>query len=47
MRLCAAAVVGAAIGLERPAHHKAIGIAGMVLIAVGSLTYMLFATHLA
>lgn len=47
MRLCAAGVIGAAIGWERRAHHKAIGIAGMVLIAVGSVTYMLLATHLA
>lgn len=47
MRLCAAGVLGAAIGWERRAHHKAIGIAGMVLIAVGSVTYMLLATHLA
>ncbi len=46
MRLCAAGVIGAAIGWERRAHHKAIGIAGMVLIAVGSVTYMLLATHL-
>jgi putative Mg2+ transporter-C (MgtC) family protein len=27
-------------------HHKAIGIAGMVLIAVGSASYMLLAMHL-
>ena len=47
LRLCAAAVLGAAIGFERRVHHKAIGIAGMVLIAIGSTTYMLLARHLA
>jgi len=47
LRLCAAGFLGAAIGWERRAHHKAIGIAGMVLIAVGSVTYMLLGTHLA
>lgn len=47
LRLCAAGVVGAAIGWERRAHHKAIGIAGMILISIGSVTYMLLATHLA
>ena len=47
LRLCAAALLGAAIGFERRVHHKAIGIAGMVLIAIGSTTYMLLARHLA
>jgi len=47
LRLCAAALVGAAIGFERRVHHKAIGIAGMVLIAIGSTTYMLLGRHLA
>ncbi len=47
LRLCAAAVLGAAIGFERRVHHKAIGIAGMVLIAIGSTTYMLLGRHLA
>ena len=46
LRLVVAAAVGAAIGYERRMHHKAIGIAGMVLIAVGSATYMLLAKHL-
>ena len=47
LRLCAAAILGAAIGFERRVHHKAIGIAGMVLIAIGSTTYMLLGRHLA
>ena len=41
MRLAAAGFLGACIGFERRVHHKAIGIAGMVLIAIGSTTYML------
>jgi putative Mg2+ transporter-C (MgtC) family protein len=47
LRLAAAGVLGAGIGFERRFHHKAIGIAGMVLIAIGSTTYMLLARHLA
>src|SRR5918993_3630844 len=47
MRLVAAGVLGGLIGFERRVHHKAIGIAGMVMIAIGSTTYMLLATHLA
>jgi uncharacterized membrane protein YhiD involved in acid resistance len=27
-------------------HHKAIGVAGMMLIGIGSATYMLLAEHL-
>jgi putative Mg2+ transporter-C (MgtC) family protein len=46
-RLIAAGVLGACIGFERRLHHKAIGIAGMVLIAIGSTTYMLLGRHLA
>ncbi len=46
-RLLAAGVLGACIGFERRIHHKAIGIAGMVLIAIGSTTYMLLGRHLA
>ena len=41
LRLVVAAAVGGVIGYERRMHHKSIGIAGMVLIAVGSATYML------
>src|SRR4030095_4268875 len=47
MRLVAAGLLGVCIGFERRMHHKAIGIAGMVLIAIGSTTYMLLGRHLA
>src|SRR5215203_6353666 len=47
LRLVAAGFIGACIGFERRIHHKAIGIAGMVLIAIGSTTYMLLGRHLA
>ena len=47
LRLVAAGFLGACIGFERRLHHKAIGIAGMVLIAIGSTTYMLLGRHLA
>src|SRR3954464_14598914 len=47
MRLAAAGFLGACIGFERRVHHKAIGIAGMVLIAIGSTTYMLLGRHFA
>jgi putative Mg2+ transporter-C (MgtC) family protein len=46
-RLVAAGLLGACIGFERRIHHKAIGIAGMMLIAIGSTTYMLLGRHLA
>ena len=47
MRLAAAGFLGPCIGFERRVHHKAIGIAGMVLIAIGSTTYMLLGRHFA
>jgi putative Mg2+ transporter-C (MgtC) family protein len=47
LRLAAAGALGALIGFERRVYHKAIGIAGMVLVAIGSTTYMLLAQHLA
>jgi putative Mg2+ transporter-C (MgtC) family protein len=47
IRLVAAGLLGACIGFERRIHHKAVGIAGMVLIAIGSTTYMLLGRHLA
>jgi putative Mg2+ transporter-C (MgtC) family protein len=47
IRLVVAGLIGACIGFERRVHHKAIGIAGMVLIAIGSTTYMLLGRHLA
>lgn len=46
LRLLVAALVGAVIGYERRVHHKAIGIAGMVLVAIGSTSYMLLGLHL-
>lgn len=47
LRLAVALIVGALIGYERRMHHKAIGIAGMMLVALGSTSYMLLAQHLA
>lgn len=46
VRLLAAGLIGGMIGFERRAHHKVIGIAGMILIAIGSTTFMLLAKHL-
>lgn len=46
VRLLAAAILGGFIGYERRIHHKAIGAAGMMLVAIGSATYMLLAKHL-
>ena len=37
-QLLAAGIMGGPIGFERRVHHKAIGIAGMVMIAIGSTT---------
>jgi putative Mg2+ transporter-C (MgtC) family protein len=45
-RLLSAGIIGALIGYERRMHHKSIGIAGMMLVALGSATYMLLAQHL-
>jgi putative Mg2+ transporter-C (MgtC) family protein len=47
VRLVAAGILAACIGFERRVHHKAIGVAGMVLVAIGSTTYMLLARHFA
>lgn len=44
-RLIVAGIVGGMIGYERQMHHKAIGISGMILVAVGSTTFMLLAKH--
>jgi putative Mg2+ transporter-C (MgtC) family protein len=44
-QLFAAGIMGGLIGFERRVHHKAIGIAGMVMIAIGSTTYMLLGKH--
>ncbi len=46
-RLLIAAVIGGIVGYERRLRHKAIGIAGMVLVATGSTTYMMLSWHLA
>jgi putative Mg2+ transporter-C (MgtC) family protein len=46
VRLIGAGLVGALIGYERRMHHKSIGVAGMMLVALGSATYMLLAQHL-
>lgn len=46
VRLLAAALIGGMIGYERHLHHKGIGIVGMMLVAVGSATYMMLAKHL-
>lgn len=45
-KLAAAGVIGGLIGFERRAHHKPIGIAGMIMVAIGSVTYMLLAERL-
>jgi putative Mg2+ transporter-C (MgtC) family protein len=47
LRLLAAGFIGGLIGFERRSHHKAIGIAGMTMIAIGSATFMLLAKQLA
>lgn len=47
LRLLVAAVIGGLIGYERRLHHKAIGVAGMMLVAIGSASYMLLARQLA
>jgi putative Mg2+ transporter-C (MgtC) family protein len=45
LRVAIAAVIGGVIGYERRLYHKAIGVAGMMLVAIGSCTYMLLAQH--
>ena len=47
VKLLISGLVGALIGYERRLHHKAIGIAGMILIAIGSTSYMVLGMHLA
>ncbi len=46
-RLLLSVIVGGLIGYERRLRHKAIGIAGMVMVAMGSATYMMLSRHLA
>ena len=45
LRLALAGFIGGVIGYERRVQHKAIGISGMVLVAVGSATFMIMAQH--
>ncbi len=45
-KIFASGLMGALIGWERRAHHKPIGVAGMILVAIGSTTYMLLAERL-
>src|SRR4051812_34527553 len=45
-KICASGLMGGFIGWERRAHHKPIGVAGMILVAIGSTTYMLLAEQL-
>jgi putative Mg2+ transporter-C (MgtC) family protein len=45
-RLAIAGIIGAIIGYERRLHHKSIGIAGMMLVAMGSTTYMLLTRYI-
>ena len=47
LRLTLAGVIGGLIGYERRIHHKAIGVAGFMLVAIGSASYMLLARYLA
>lgn len=46
LRVLVAGLIGGLIGYERRLYHKAVGVAGMVLIAIGSATFMLLAQHL-
>jgi putative Mg2+ transporter-C (MgtC) family protein len=46
VKLGVAGIIGGFIGFERRAHHKPIGIAGMVMVAIGSTSYMLLAQSL-
>ncbi len=45
LRLLLAGAIGGVIGYERRMHHKAVGISAMILVAVGSATYMMLAQH--
>lgn len=42
-RITIAMLLGAMIGYERQMRHKAIGVAGLMLVAFGSTTFMLLA----
>ena len=43
LRLTLAGVIGGVIGYERRMHQKAIGVSGMMLVAIGSATFMILA----
>ncbi len=43
LRLLLAGALGALLGYERHLRHKAIGVSGMMLVALGSTTFMLLA----
>ncbi len=47
LRLLLAGAIGGAFGYERHEHGqpKALGVAGMMLVTIGSATYMLFAQY--
>jgi putative Mg2+ transporter-C (MgtC) family protein len=45
LRLVLAGMIGGCIGYERRMNRKAIGISGMMLVAIGSATYILLAQH--
>ncbi len=45
LRLALAGLIGGVIGYERRVHHKAIGVSGMTLVAIGSATFMIMAQH--
>jgi putative Mg2+ transporter-C (MgtC) family protein len=46
LRLVLAGIIGGVIGYERRIHRKAIGVAGFMLVAIGSASYMLLARYL-
>ena len=46
-KIAVSGLLGGLIGWERRAHHKPIGVAGMILVAIGSTAYMLLAERLA
>ncbi|MBS0644229.1 MAG: MgtC/SapB family protein [Acetobacteraceae bacterium] len=47
LKLAVSGLIGGLIGFERRAYHKPIGIAGMIMVGLGSASYMLLAQDLA
>ena len=45
LRLVLAGIIGGVIGYERRMQRKAIGISGMMLVGIGSATFMMLAQH--